>query len=108
MNKIQTIEQWHEVLEQSKHEPQLLLKHSATCPISASAYHALNDVETDVKKHYLIVQDSRFVSNEIESDLSEQHASPQLFLLKGGKVQWHATHYSITTMKIEKALEAIQ
>ena len=105
MNKIQTVNEWQNVIEQSKQTPQFMMKHSATCPISASAYHAFNDVETDVPKHYLIVQDSRAVSNEIESDLRVQHASPQLFLLKDGKVVWEATHYSISRPKIEKALE---
>lgn len=108
MNKIQTVSKWQEVLEASKTMPQFIMKHSATCPISASAYNAFNEVETDVPKNYVIVQDSRSVSNEIESDLRVQHASPQLFLLKDGQVMWQATHYSISKPKIEKALEGIQ
>jgi bacillithiol system protein YtxJ len=108
MNKIQTVSEWQEVLEVSKTMPQFIMKHSATCPISASAYNAFNEVETDVPKNYVIVQDSRSVSNEIESDLRVQHASPQLLLLKDGQVMWQATHYSISKLKIEMALQGIQ
>jgi bacillithiol system protein YtxJ len=108
VNKIQTVSEWQEVFEGSKTTPQFVMKHSATCPISASAYNAFNEVETDVPKNYLIVQDSRTLSNEIESDLRVQHASPQLFLLKDGQVMWQATHYSISKSKIEMAVEGIQ
>lgn len=108
MNKIQTVTEWQKIRDVSKTMPQFVMKHSATCPISASAFNAFNAVETDVAKNYVIVQDSRSVSNEIESDLRVQHASPQLFLLKDGQVMWQATHYSISKSKIEMALKGIQ
>ncbi|MER2090832.1 MAG: bacillithiol system redox-active protein YtxJ [Sporosarcina sp.] len=105
MKELKTADEWNDVLEQSKKEPLLVLKHSTTCPISAAAFKEFDSVTTDVPKHYLKVRESRPVSNEIESDLQIAHESPQLFLLKDGKAVWQATHYSISQSQIEKAVE---
>ncbi|MBE1553243.1 bacillithiol system protein YtxJ [Filibacter limicola] len=105
MKEIRVVNEWRDVLEQSREQPVFVLKHSATCPISASAYREFKAFETDLEKNYLIVQDSRSVSNEIEDDLGIQHQSPQLFLLKDGKAIWQATHYEINKGKIKNAVE---
>lgn len=105
MRKIHESHEWQEALEQSKDHPLFVMKHSSTCPISAAAYQEFDNLETDLPKHVLIVQDSRPVSNEIESDLGIQHASPQLFLLKDGKAVWQATHHAIRGSKIKQAIE---
>jgi len=105
MKELKKINEWHDVLEQSKENPLFVLKHSTTCPISTAAYNAFESSEADVPKYFLKVQESRSVSNEIESNLDIEHQSPQLFLLKDGKAVWQATHYSISGSKIGKAVE---
>jgi bacillithiol system protein YtxJ len=97
--------EWYDVLEKSKEEPLLVLKHSTTCPISAAAYQAFGASTADVPKYFLKVQDSRPVSNEIEENLGIQHQSPQLFLLKDGKAVWQATHHAIRQSEVDKAVE---
>src|SRR5690606_30058325 len=52
MKELHTIEEWQEVLEKSKGEPVLLLKHSTTCPISTSAFSRVENFETDLPKYY--------------------------------------------------------
>lgn len=105
MKVLQTIEEWHDVLEQSKEAPLFVLKHSMTCPVSTAAYRVFDTYTTTIPKYFLTVQDSRLVSNEIESDLGIRHESPQLFLLKDGKAIWQATHYAISKSEIGKAVE---
>ncbi|WP_082732003.1 bacillithiol system redox-active protein YtxJ [Sporosarcina sp. HYO08] len=104
MKEIQTNEEWQALREQSKSQPLFLLKHSTTCPISAAAYHAFDAVTTELPKYFLKVQDSRPVSNAIESDLGIRHESPQLFLLKDGEAVWQATHSAINESSIQTAL----
>lgn len=105
MKELRTVNEWYDVLEQSKENPLFVLKHSTTCPVSAAAYNAFETSAEEVPKYFLKVQDSRPVSNEIESNLHVEHQSPQLFLLKDGQAVWQATHYSISGPQIKKAVE---
>jgi bacillithiol system protein YtxJ len=105
MKELQTSNDWKNVVEQSKETPLFVLKHSTTCPVSAAAYREFDASITGIPKYFLRIQDNRPVSDEIESDLGVRHESPQLFLLKDGKVLWQATHYAISKSKINKALE---
>lgn len=105
MKELKTVNEWYDVLEQSKENPLFVLKHSTTCPISAAAYNAFESSAVEVPKYFLKVQNSRPVSNEIESNLHVEHQSPQLFLLKDGQAVWQATHYSISGSKIGKAVD---
>ncbi|MCM3638622.1 bacillithiol system redox-active protein YtxJ [Sporosarcina luteola] len=106
MKEIRSIEEWEQVRSQSNKEPVLLMKHSSTCPISAAGYREFERFETEIPKYYLIVQRSRRLSNEIESELSIQHESPQLFLLKDGEAAWHASHYKISQSNLKAAVQA--
>jgi bacillithiol system protein YtxJ len=105
VKELKAVNEWYDVLEQSRENPLFIFKHSTTCPVSAAAYFAFESSAVDVPKYFLKVQDSRPVSNEIESNLGIEHQSPQLFLLKDGKAVWQATHYSISGHQIKKAVE---
>ncbi len=105
MKELATVNEWYDVLEQSKESPLFVLKHSTTCPISAAAYNAFESYAGAVPKYFLKIQDSRPVSTEIESSLEIKHQSPQLFLLKDGQAVWQATHHSINEPEIKKAVE---
>ena len=91
--------------------PAWLLKHSNTCPISQAAHEA---VETYLARHgdqpvgVVVVQTHRPVSNWVSTKLGVTHQSPQLFLLKGGKVAWQASHWSITAEAMEGAWSAVR
>ncbi len=105
MKELQSITDWQDVLELSKEAPLFVLKHSTTCPVSATAYREFDAFTTDIPKYFVKIQDNRSVSNEIESDLGVRHASPQLFLMKDRQAVWQATHYAISKSKIGKAVE---
>ena len=104
MKELLTIEEWNEVLEKSKDEPILLLKHSTTCPISTAAYNRFEEFETTMPKYWLKVRESRPVSNEIESKLGVVHQSPQAFILDKAEAVWNASHTVITENEINRGL----
>ncbi len=83
----------------------ILLKHGATCPISAAAREELADFSRqhgDVPVYDLEVTGNRELSDYAADRLGVEHQSPQAFVLRDGKAVWHAEHYDITA----KALEA--
>ncbi len=104
MKELLTIEEWKEVLEKSKDEPILLLKHSTTCPISTGAFDRVEAFETTLPKYWLKVRESRAISNDIESTLGVVHQSPQLFILNKGDAVWNASHTVITANEINRGL----
>ena len=114
-----------EAIASSTHRPVFVYKHSTVCPVSARAadhYHDFADDFADVDAEgdadeegdgftptplftQILVIENRDLSNEIESRLGIRHESPQLLLLRDGKVTWHASHFSITGKDIKNALE---
>ena len=105
MKELLSVDEWNEVLEKSKEEPILVLKHSTTCPISTGAFSRVDGFETDIPKYFLKVRESRPVSNEIESALDVVHQSPQLIMLKEGKAVWNASHTVITENEIKRGMK---
>lgn len=108
-----------EAIASSADRPVFVYKHSTVCPVSARAadhYHDFADDFTDGDTDEVVstplplftqvmVIENRDLSNEIESRLGVRHESPQLLLLRDGKVDWHASHFSISEKSIKSALE---
>jgi bacillithiol system protein YtxJ len=89
-------------------EPEaILLKHGATCSISANArreIEAFTAEHPDVPVAGLEVTANHALSESVADQLGVPHQSPQLFLLRDGKVAWHAEHYGITAKAVEGQL----
>lgn len=106
-NKLETMEQLHDYLENSSNEPVLLFKHSTRCPVSSMA---LNDFEREwntelpVKLVYLDLIAFRPISNEIETLTGVVHQSPQAILVKNNQAIYNASHQSIDAEKISSYL----
>ena len=104
-----------EAIASSAERPVFVYKHSTVCPVSARAadhYHGFADDFADEDAStppplftQVMVIENRDLSNEIESRLGIRHESPQLLLLRDGKVTWHASHFSISGKSIKSALE---
>jgi bacillithiol system protein YtxJ len=83
----------------SEHKLQIIFKHSTTCPISRIAYekmqeaYPLQDEQADL--YYLPVIEQRPISNYAAEKWSIQHESPQLLIIKNGKVVFHESHLMI-------------
>ncbi|MBM7554935.1 bacillithiol system redox-active protein YtxJ [Thalassobacillus pellis] len=82
----------------SGQESFFLLKHSLTCPISASAkeeYEAFHE-GTSTPCYILPVQKARPLSDYLAESLNVKHESPQVLLIKNERVVWHDSHSAIT------------
>ena len=85
----------------------ILLKHGATCSISANARRELEAFTAghpDLQVVALEVTEHGALAEKVADQLGVRHASPQLFLLRDGKVAWHAEHFAITADAIESKL----
>lgn len=107
MKEITTLDGWQDALSHSKETPVFVLKHSTTCPVSAAAYHAFEDVDMGFPKYIVKVQNSRPISNQIEQDLGVRHESPQLLVIRDEKSVWDASHYKITTASLRQIVETL-
>jgi len=77
----------------------VLLKHSAACSVSFNAMREVRKflvAHEEVRVHVVDVLGSRELSLAIADRLDVPHQSPQVIVLRGGKVAWHASHFSIT------------
>lgn len=88
-------EDFNILMEISTDHPILLLKHSNTCPISRRAFSEFVEFPTELPKYYLVIQENRELSNDIEITLGVEHKSPQLFLLDNKKVTFETSHSNI-------------
>lgn len=91
----------------SSTRPVLIFKHSPTC---GTSYFALDELsawgqEQDAADVHLVdVIAHRVVSNEIARRFGVRHQSPQVLLVRDGRVLWHASHYSVTAASVASAL----
>lgn len=102
MKKVSSMEEFKTI---EGTEPFYFLKNSTTCPISGSAYEEVknfSDDHSDIQVYYLNVQEARPLSTQLAEELGVKHESPQLFLIKDGKVLAHDSHWNITYDKLEK------
>jgi bacillithiol system protein YtxJ len=95
------------LIESYRERPLVIFKHSLTCPISSAAYDQMEQYEGEVA--LIEVQRARGVSNRIESRFGLAHESPQVIVLRKGRVFWNASHFKITTEAVAKAVrEAVE
>lgn len=91
--------------------PVLVFKHSPTCGISAQAYdeiRAMLEKPLHVSAAYVVlVGEHRDLSRAIATRTNVRHESPQVLLLAGGKVKWHASHFRVTAERVAAAARQI-
>src|SRR5687767_11198607 len=92
-----------ELLAKSGDQPVILFKHSDTCGISARAFREMTKEEQ--RFALVTVQTARALSNEIESRFALRHETPQVLIIRDGKLAWSASHYRITADAVTRAVE---
>ena len=102
--RVTDIRSLEELADRSKEQPVVIFKHSLTCPISAAAYEQMEAFEGPVA--LVEVQHARLLSGEIENRLGVPHESPQVIVLRNGKVAWNASHFKITADAVAEAVRA--
>ena len=91
-----------EFLASANGSPAILFKHSNTCGVSSRAYREMSNLSQPVG--IVIVQHARSVSNEIEKRWSLPHETPQVLIVRAGKLVWEASHFSVKAQEVEAAL----
>ena len=97
------------ILERSDERPQLLFKHSLTCPISGAAHRAFHEYLEDqpdprVEYAWLAVQKARPVSTAVAEQTGIRHETPQALLIHRRKAVWNASHWEISASSLARAL----
>ena len=103
--EIADVESLDRFLTQSNHGPVVILKHSDSCGVSARAYAELAKLDDPVG--LITVQKARDVSDEIEKRWDVAHETPQVLIIRDGKVVWAASHFQVRAEAVAAALEEV-
>ena len=107
-NELTQIEQLDNIVNESSETPVLIFKHSTRCSISRMALKSFEQEyeieESDLKPYYLDLLAHRNISNEIASRFGVMHQSPQIVLLKDGKILHYASHSDIDAKTVQSKL----
>lgn len=101
---LESLGQLDELVEKSKEKAQVIYKHSMTCGISSMTLRMFSDayeMDTDCDLYFLTIQSHRDISNSVESQFGVRHESPQLLIIKNGKVTFHTSHGAITEVNLK-------
>ena len=93
------------IVEKSSEIPILIFKHSTRCGISRMVLRQFENefnFHDKIKSYYLDLLQHRDISNEIASRFDIKHQSPQVIVLKKGKVVYDASHESIDASKLKE------
>ncbi|MDR9416873.1 MAG: bacillithiol system redox-active protein YtxJ [Gracilimonas sp.] len=108
-NNISGIEDLNGLLERSEKQPQLIYKHSPSCGVSFIAKQELeaeaDEFRNSADLHLVNVIQDRPVSNAIAQEFGIRHESPQVLVLKNGKVVWEGSHWQIKSNNILPSLK---
>lgn len=95
--ELESKEQFTELMDASYKEPIYIFKHSSRCGISSMVLRRF-EIEmkaSDQNYYQLHIQAFRPLSNLIAEELNVRHESPQLIILKDGKVLRHGSHNAL-------------
>lgn len=86
----------------------VIYKHSFNCAVcifsKIKVEELLEEHENEADFHFVNVTKNREISRKIASETGVHHESPQVLVLKGGKVYWHASHSAIDKDQLEEAI----
>ncbi|TAF69409.1 MAG: bacillithiol system redox-active protein YtxJ [Flavobacterium sp.] len=102
---LQFMGQLDEIIALSNEKPVLIFKHSTRCSISRFALKQFEneyDLQNQIDAYFLDLLEFRAISNEIASRFGIMHQSPQLLLIKEGKVLYDASHSDIQADELKK------
>lgn len=99
-NTLDQLDQLDLIKNESLKQPVLIYKHSTRCSISRASLDRLerNWKEEEMgalKPYFLDLLSFRGISNEIATTFNIAHESPQVLIVKNGKVVYHTSHFGI-------------
>lgn len=105
---IDNMDQLDEFVKLSHEKPVIIFKHSTRCGTSSMALSMLNsDIESPEKYHFFILDllNYRAISNAIAEKFNSIHKSPQMIVLKNGKVVHDSSHSAIRAANLKQFIE---
>lgn len=94
-----SLDQLEELIRSSATRPQVVVKHSTRCGISAYALHRLSEAEKDLVQeadvYILDLLQYRELSNRIAERFGVFHQSPQLMVIQHGECTLELTHHEV-------------
>lgn len=107
-SNLETMAQFEVLMATSFTVPQLIFKHSTRCSISRFVLNEFMSTysfsEQDFGAWYLDLLSYRAISNAIAQQLDVTHQSPQLLVIKNGKVVAHASHEQVNSLQLSSFL----
>ena len=108
---IATREELDAAFDASATRPVVLLKHSERCASSRAALRDLRKFAHGVDEAaalfvFLEVLSAADLSEDVTARTGVVHESPQLILLRNGRVAWHASRWHISSAALREALDA--
>lgn len=106
--EIKSMDEFKQILEESKSKPVLLCKFSPVCPTSSMAENEyqsyLKEATDEVSYYHVDVIYSRATARGLVDDVKIKHESPQALYLKNGVCIWNASHYDLTKETFKKKI----
>ncbi len=87
----------------------VIYKHSFNCAVCIFSKTKVEETMESASNvagfSFIDVVKQRALSKEIAAKTGVRHESPQVIVLKDGKVFWHASHSGITKDSLQKAIQ---
>lgn len=110
LTELKTIDDLDRLLASAPGRPVVLYKHSMTCGTSGMALEQIRGLlagpALGVPVGLVLVQPARAVSTEIASRFGVRHESPQVLVVRDGRVLWKASHFRVTAEAVAQAVAA--
>ena len=103
---LRSMDQVDVLQDTSFHHPQVIFKHSTNCGISSLVRRSFekdpNHPTTGITYYILDLIAFRNISNTIAENYGVRHESPQVLVVKEGRVVAHASHHSIDSIDLRE------
>ena len=108
-NPLSSLNDLQGIVELSNSRPQVIFKHSTTCPISSMAKMRVEDkwdkIDKNIDFHYLDLLSFRNISNQIAETFEVHHESPQFLVIRNGHCVYDASHLGITVDELKECYQ---
>lgn len=105
---LESVDQFHNVLQNSSKMPKIIFKHSTRCGISRMVLKNFENGYTlkggEAGFYLLDLLSHRDVSNAIAEELNLTHQSPQVVVIKDQKIIHTDSHHGIDIHKVEQII----
>ena len=105
--EINSVDELHEIWDNSLEKPAVFFKHSTRCSISSMALRAFerNWLPDETQLFFIDLIANRDVSNLLAELSKVEHQSPQIIVTKNQKVLYSDSHGTIDAEKVQKLIQ---